>query len=515
MRHSFTRVSISLMLVVGLLMIAIPAQAQDLQTSYTLTDGSLTFRYPGEWYLEALEGFVLLGTDQAAVDEFFQDESQLNADQVYVIIMSPTTMQNSFLISPDESAYDITDAFLLQFGRGVPSEVPGNRSVFYGSITDEINDSLIFGIDIGGGHSVAMIATTGRGVQETFFPVLLQIAQSLHDPAFPDENGPGDLSQVFNSADGALNFNFPANWLAEEFYDVILMGNANEVGGVRVVVSTPEQVSQRAAAESVSPTQAVEAYSNSLANRTGANLGAVEGVSIGGIEAAQVRATYQDREEVILAIPVGDNQSMVLYASMPVGSSEVNADALYALAESLSFSGSSSTNVSLTETYINPNFDTQVRYPDGWVVYSGDQDMDFSPGTDFILMANSQGAYFNFVQTDGLFQPGDAMIIILGPQLYSMASIGFTNQTVLGALDYYMQQSGTQIADAPIETTVQGKAVAYHAIVEGNEIGLIMAIEVEPQVYALLVAVFSGAPPDQLQASVDLVLSVAASISLG
>lgn len=204
-----TRTLVLIMMVVGCLLIPPMVMAQD-NGEYVNSAGTLSFHYPNDWYLEEISDYVIIGTDVAAVDKFF-DNSDYTSDEAILVVIAPNAMENIFSVASDTSPTEIIQTFLGEALTTIQAPSPSGKSIFYAENDDVDNptdDMLVFGVDIGGEQSVIMITINAVGYREAFWDIYLGVAESLQNPLYAADRPETEVSDlmglVFSAAQGTL-----------------------------------------------------------------------------------------------------------------------------------------------------------------------------------------------------------------------------------------------------------------------------------------------------------------------
>ena len=507
-----------LIMMLTLTLMPLPVQAQDgLTASYMLLDDTLTFRYPGEWMVEELpgiSGFAVASNYSEALDGFLAGDVDLSGDDVIVVVVSPQTMFDAFAIDPEGPPGDIPREFTgMTLGVEIIELEYNGRGIAYASVTDDLNTSVVFGVEIGGGLSTLMLGGTAPGNEDAYMDTFIAIAQSLHDPAYPLDDGPGTsppddgaLSQTFISEDGLLSFDYPRSYEAGQLYDLAMLSLLN--GSVRVVIVPPDRVAQHVGSASPDAATAATSYLPMLDDRAGVDVGDVETIGVG----ARVEATHGNRDELLLAVDVGEGQVALVYASMPGGNRDRFEPTLLAIAETITFSGDVGVTgaLPLRETYTNDSTGFSVQYPTGWVAVGAEEDLGLEQEFEVVVLTNTQDAYDYFVNVGDGARDGDFVAVIFGPAFF--IEIGSTYTTPREVLDDYQIDLSGDVS-APIDVTLNGRRAAYVLVDNDGVLGLVVAIEVAEGEFVLVAGASGGPTISYEDVVIPTTLAIASSIS--
>lgn len=434
----------------------VAAQGGATQT-YVSLDGTVAFDFPDGWIADELfDGLMRISNSQAVLDADSSggEVPPLASGEVLLIVLTPSLIEDALGLDATTSPFDMVAEYTNPFETINEYQAHG-RSIAYAAADLDKDEGLTFGVEIGGGISSIMVATHAVGEQDVHFDTFLAIAESIHDPDFPlattdDDNVVStDSAGTFITDDSGLSMSTPAGWRAGQLSDSVFISFSDDNGGVRMLILPPNRVAQEIDVSNTSTYHVATEFATILDRRYGGSVGNGQAAFLEVGQSIRVDSSYNDRDEVVLAVQLDTNNYAVVIASMPAGMRDTYEPQIFAIVESFSISGEVTSEPSdgnaLTQEYVDNTVGFEFMVPDGWVWHSFSEDTDVDD-VGIMIFADSEATYTaTFIDDELAMAENAVMMLVINPDLmYLLISLDLgPDATADDTLDELIEVTGT------------------------------------------------------------------------
>lgn len=198
----------------------------DLTETYVSADKSLTFNYPAEWVTsEEFPGYVLLASDEAALESWTGDSEELLAEEAVVLgIFPPQALRMIVEDYPPESLEAAWEAMTtvddsMTYEEPEKVTIGGHSAMQGGMAVEEESEGAAAVIEFDGNYVVVM-ANSAQGAYANHADTVAAILETLaYEYTAP--TGP----QTFTTEDKTLSLVYPPDWLALDMMGTVAVTN--------------------------------------------------------------------------------------------------------------------------------------------------------------------------------------------------------------------------------------------------------------------------------------------------
>lgn len=473
----------------ALLLVALPAVAQDLPETFSSEDGSVSFNYPEGWGADAQavplpDGgqiiLAFLASNESAAAKIGQQENMVLESGEVLIGVTIGQLGTMFQADANASALDLliaaTERSGQEYGIAMPFSIasrPAARATRSAAGFDELGIAISYGDGIYG--YLALYAP--RGELGRWENVALGVAESIqHGRAVPVPIDPTSLrmTQRFSTEDGVLSFMYPRRWVAAaqpapgENQRTLLIGfTANSRETLQKIAQISGQtitefeagmafiVGDLGTRYSLAPGARAPQVAEAVASRGNYENFELTPMEVGGRAAARITRSFHGYDATDIVLEFGEDYYALLSLYTAPGTMANWASFIQIFVENFEFNAPPKPRADalpLEQTFTTENGLLTVGYPTDWFAQQG--------GSSTVYLTNVEdklGAQFGVA-----YNPGETQILV---------SV-WRAEDLIARLNLPENPGSRDVLDAAVRNTPRQGGVVFGDMVTGQLNGI-------------------------------------------